>query len=160
MVRKARACLKASSRSALYKLHRRYPDRAHRILIIDDEAAIRESLETLLMLEGYNVDTAPEGESGLDRTSTAQSYDLVLLDLALPGKNGLEVLPRIRERHPATAGHHDHRLRNGDNVVDAIRAGAQNFVQKPWDNEKLLADIRAAIARTAPKKKTSSSSAP
>ena len=66
---------------------------AHRILIIDDEAGIRESLETLLGLEGYAVDTAPDGEAGLN-TIGQRSYDLVLLDLALPGMNGIEVLAR------------------------------------------------------------------
>ena len=59
------------------------PETAHRILIIDDEAGIRESLETLLSLEGYVVDTAIDGETGLD-TIGQRSYDLVLLDLALP----------------------------------------------------------------------------
>jgi DNA-binding NtrC family response regulator len=121
-------------------------DRAHRILIIDDEASIRESLETLLTLEGYNVETAPEGESGLDQIDRA-SYDLVLLDLALPGKNGLEVLHLIRDRHPALPVIMITAFGTVDNVVEAIRTGAQNFVQKPWDNEKLLADIRSAIAR-------------
>jgi DNA-binding NtrC family response regulator len=121
-------------------------DRAHRILIIDDEASIRESLETLLTLEGYNVDTKPEGESGLDQIDRA-SYDLVLLDLALPGKNGLEILHLIRERHPDLPVIMITAYGTVDNVVEAIRTGAQNFVQKPWDNEKLLADIRSAIAR-------------
>src|SRR5277367_972827 len=121
-------------------------ERAHRILIIDDEASIRESLETLLTLEGYNVETATEGESGLDQIDRA-SYDLVLLDLALPGKNGLEVLHLIRERHPDLPVIMITAFGSVDNVVEAIRTGAQNFVQKPWDNEKLLADIRSAIAR-------------
>jgi DNA-binding NtrC family response regulator len=121
-------------------------ERAHRILIIDDEASIRESLETLLTLEGYSVETAPEGESGLDRIDRS-SYDLVLLDLALPGKNGLEVLHLIRERNPDLPVIMITAYGTVDNVVEAIRSGAQNFVQKPWDNEKLLADIRSAIAR-------------
>jgi DNA-binding NtrC family response regulator len=121
-------------------------ERAHRILIIDDEASIRESLETLLTLEGYNVETATEGESGLDQIDRA-TYDLVLLDLALPGKNGLEVLHVIRERHPDLPVIMITAFGTVDNVVEAIRTGAQNFVQKPWDNEKLLADIRSAIAR-------------
>jgi DNA-binding NtrC family response regulator len=119
---------------------------AHRILIIDDEAAIRESLETLLSLEGYEVETAPDGEVGLERIEQ-YSYDLVLLDLALPGKNGIEVLGLIRQRQTALPVIMITAYGTVDNVVEAIHAGAQNFVQKPWDNEKLLADIRSAIAR-------------
>ena len=117
-----------------------------RILIIDDEAAIRESLETLLSLEGYAVEMALDGEEGLDRIEQ-NSYDLVLLDLALPGKNGLEVLQILRESQPALPVIMITAYGKVDNVVDAIRTGAQNFVQKPWDNEKLLADIRSAIGR-------------
>ena len=119
---------------------------SEQILIIDDEAAIRESLETLLALEGYAVETAVNGEEGLlaiERTA----YDLVLLDLALPGKNGLEILALIRERYPSLPVIMITAYGKVDNVVDAIRTGAQNFVQKPWDNEKLLADIRSAIGR-------------
>ena len=117
-----------------------------RILIIDDEAAIRESLETLLVLEGYAVEAAVNGEEGLVAIER-NAYDLVLLDLALPGKNGLEILGIIRERHPSLPVIMITAYGKVDNVVDAIRTGAQNFVQKPWDNEKLLADIRSAIGR-------------
>jgi DNA-binding NtrC family response regulator len=119
---------------------------AQRILIIDDEAAIRESLETLLSLEGYAVDTAENGEIGLERISE-QPFDLVLLDLALPGRNGIEILGSIRERNATLPVIMITAFGTVGNVVDAIRGGAQNFVQKPWDNEKLLADIRASIAR-------------
>ena len=122
------------------------PEIAQRILIIDDEAAIRESLETLLSLEGYTVETAVNGEAGLQRIEQA-AYDLVLLDLALPGKSGLEILPLIRERHASLPVIMITAFGTVNNVVDAMHAGAQNFVQKPWDNEKLLADIRSAIAR-------------
>ena len=118
----------------------------HTILIIDDEAAIRESLETLLALEGYRVDTAVDGEIGLDRIGQ-HAYDLVLLDLALPGRNGIEILASIRDRNPDLPVIMLTAYGTVDNVIDAIRGGAQNFVQKPWDNEKLLADIRSAIAR-------------
>ncbi|MBT9330778.1 sigma-54-dependent transcriptional regulator [Paracidobacterium acidisoli] len=119
---------------------------AQRILIIDDEAAIRESLETLLSLEGYEVETAPDGEAGLEHIEQ-HSYDLVLLDLALPGRNGLEVLGLIRQRQATLPVIMITAYGTVDNVVEAIQNGAQNFVQKPWDNEKLLADIRSAIAR-------------
>ena len=118
----------------------------HKILVIDDEAALRESIETLLTLEGYLVESAPDGEAGLEKIDRG-AYDLVLLDLALPGKNGIEILAIIREKHPDLPVIMITAFGTVDNVIDAIRAGAQNFIQKPWDNEKLLADIRSAIAR-------------
>jgi DNA-binding NtrC family response regulator len=117
-----------------------------RILIIDDEAAIRESLETLLTLEGFAVSIVGDGPSGLDLLSRNE-YDLLLLDLALPGESGIELLPRITEMQPNLPVIMITAYGTVGNVVDAIRAGAENFVQNPWDNEKLLADIRTAIAR-------------
>jgi DNA-binding NtrC family response regulator len=117
-----------------------------RILVIDDEAAIRDSLEVLLTLEGYNVKMASDGDQGL-RILELDNFDLILLDLALPGRTGLELLPLIKDRQPETPVIMITAYGTVDNVVEAIRAGAENFVQKPWDNEKLLADIRSAVAR-------------
>jgi DNA-binding NtrC family response regulator len=117
-----------------------------RILIIDDEAAIRDSLETLLTLEGFRVDLASDGFSGLDQL-TRSTYDLLLLDLALPGESGIDLLPRIKSLVPDLPVIMITAYGTVGNVVDAIRAGASNFVQKPWDNEKLLADIRVAIGK-------------
>src|SRR4051812_40230361 len=70
-----------------------------RILIIDDEASIRESLETMLMLEGFAVTLAQDGPSGMEQLSRNE-YDLLLLDLALPGESGMDLLPRIIEMYP------------------------------------------------------------
>ncbi|HEY5212953.1 MAG TPA: sigma-54 dependent transcriptional regulator [Acidobacteriaceae bacterium] len=117
-----------------------------RILIIDDEAAIRDSLETLLTLEGFRVDLASDGFTGLDQL-TRTTYDLLLLDLALPGESGIDLLPRIKSLVPDLPVIMITAYGTVGNVVDAIRAGASNFVQKPWDNEKLLADIRVAIGK-------------
>ncbi len=117
-----------------------------RILIIDDEDAIRESLDTLLTLEGFSVNAAVDGPAGLELLSRSE-YDLLLLDLALPGQSGIDLLPRIVEMQPNLPVIMITAYGTVGNVVDAIRAGAENFVQKPWDNEKLLADIRAAIGR-------------
>ena len=117
-----------------------------RILIIDDESGIRDSLETLLTLEGFSVDLAPDGSAGLDLL-TRHSYDLLLLDLALPGESGLDLLPRIKSLAPELPIIMITAYGTVGNVVDAIRAGASNFIQKPWDNEKLLADIRSAIGK-------------
>jgi DNA-binding NtrC family response regulator len=69
------------------------------VLIIDDEAAIRESLETLLELEGYGVESAASGEEGLARIGE-RSFDLVLLDLALPDRNGMDLLAEIHLQDP------------------------------------------------------------
>ena len=117
-----------------------------RLLIIDDEPSIRESLETLLTLEGFDVTLAPDGVKGIDILSRDE-FDLLLLDLALPGESGIDLLPRITAMHPNLPVIMITAFGTVGNVVDAVRAGAENFIQKPWDNEKLLADIRSAIAR-------------
>ena len=116
------------------------------ILIVDDEAAIRESLETLLAIEGYNVEAARTAEEGLAMLA-ASPRDLVLLDFALPDRNGLEVLDEIRQRDPGLPVIMITAYGTVENAVKAIQAGATNFIQKPWDNEKLLADVRASISR-------------
>src|SRR6478609_9254579 len=120
------------------------PSAAGSVLIIDDEAEIRESLQTLLEMEGFEVNTAESGEEGLAQMAE-RTFDLVLLDLALPGRDGMEILSEIHA--------HDSQLPvimitaygTVENAVRAMQAGAANFVQKPWDNEKLLADVRAAV---------------
>lgn len=116
------------------------------ILIIDDEMAIRESLQTLLEMEDYLVDTAETGEEGLNKIAE-QPYDLILLDLALPDRNGLEILRDIRDRDPSLSVILITAYGTVENAVLAMQGGAANFIQKPWDNEKLLADVRAAVAR-------------
>src|SRR5271165_6672136 len=122
------------------------PPSAGRILIIDDEAEIRESLETLLQLEGYTVVVAGTGNDGLAQIGE-RSFDVVLLDLALPDKNGMDVLSEIRLLHPEQAVIMITAYGTVENAVRAMQSGATNFIQKPWDNEKLLADVRAAVAR-------------
>ncbi|MGI9103966.1 MAG: sigma-54-dependent transcriptional regulator [Terriglobales bacterium] len=116
------------------------------ILIVDDEASIRESLETLLDMEGFTVLTAATGEEGLARMAE-QPLDLVLLDFALPDRNGLEILRDIRDRDPDLGVIMITAYGTVENAVAAMQAGATNFIQKPWDNEKLLADVRAVVAR-------------
>src|SRR5215469_7917698 len=116
------------------------------VLIIDDEAEIRESLETLLQLEGYEVESAPDGEAGLVKLGE-RPCDLVLLDLALPDRNGLDLLPEIRAIDPQLSVIMITAYGTVEDAVRAMQSGAANFLQKPWDNEKLLADVRAAVAR-------------
>jgi DNA-binding NtrC family response regulator len=116
------------------------------ILIVDDEAAIRESLQTLLELEGYAVELSGSGEEGLAHMAD-RAFDLVLLDFALPDRNGLEIMTEVRDRDPSANIIMITAYGTVENAVKAMQAGAVNFIQKPWDNEKLLADIRTAIAR-------------
>ncbi len=116
------------------------------VLIIDDEAEIRESLQTLLEMEGYEVEVAASGEEGTSRLGD-RPFDLVLLDLALPDCNGIDLLRELRGQAPQVAVIIITAYGTVENAVRAMQSGAVNFVQKPWDNEKLLADVRAAIAR-------------
>ena len=116
------------------------------VLIIDDEAAIRESLETLLELEGYSVESAATGDEGLARIGD-RPFDLVLLDLALPDRNGIDLLAELHVHDPQLSVIMITAYGTVENAVKAMQAGATNFVQKPWDNEKLLADVRIAVGR-------------
>jgi DNA-binding NtrC family response regulator len=116
------------------------------VLIIDDEAAIRESLETLLELEGYSVESAATADQGLVRIGE-RPFDLVLLDLALPDRNGLDLLAELHAHDPQLSVIMITAYGTVENAVKAMQVGATNFVQKPWDNEKLLADVRIAVGR-------------
>jgi DNA-binding NtrC family response regulator len=122
------------------------PNPAGSVLIIDDEAEIRESLRTLLEIEGYEVDAAASGEEGLARIGE-RAFDLILLDLALPDRNGLDLLAEVREQNASLAVIMITAYGTVENAVRAMQSGAVNFIQKPWDNEKLVADVRAAVAR-------------
>ena len=118
-----------------------------RILVIDDEADIRESLETLLELEGYAVDLAPDGGSGLKRLESA-GYDLILLDLMMPDRSGMEVLREVRERDGETPIFMITAYGSVEVAVSAMKAGANYYFSKPWDNDKLLAEIDLVITRS------------
>jgi DNA-binding NtrC family response regulator len=128
------------------ELDRDRPASAGAVLIVDDEAAICESLQTLLEFEGYSVEVAGDGREGLTRIAE-RPFDLVLLDFALPERNGVEVLRDIRERDAELPVIMITAYGTVENAVNAMQAGATNFIQKPWDNEKLLADVRTAVGR-------------
>src|SRR5215831_6344116 len=118
-----------------------------RILVIDDEADIRESLDALLTLEGkYVVDLASNATEGI-RKMESGSYDLVLLDLMMPDKSGMEVLDEIRPRDPETPIFMITAYGSIEVAVQALKRGANDYFSKPWDNEKLLIEIERMIAR-------------
>jgi DNA-binding NtrC family response regulator len=116
-----------------------------RVLIIDDEVEIRESLELLLSMEGYEVDLAVDGFEG-ERKFDLRAYDLVLLDLMMPGKSGMEVLRDIRDRDRHTPIFMITAYGTLEAAVQAVKLGANDYLSKPWDNDKLLIEIDRAIA--------------
>ncbi|MDX2152505.1 MAG: sigma-54 dependent transcriptional regulator [Bryobacteraceae bacterium] len=117
-----------------------------RILIVDDEADIRESLEALLEMENYRVDLAPNATDGLRKLENGV-YDLVLLDLMMPDKSGLEVLDEVRARDLETPIFMITAYGSVEIAVQAIKSGANDYFSKPWDNEKLLIEIDRMIAK-------------
>jgi len=126
--------------------HQDPPQHRGRILIVDDEADIRESLETLLSLEGYSIEEAPNATEGL-RKMEQVNYDLVLLDLMMPDRSGMEVLKEVRERDTETPICMITAYGSVEVAVEALKNGAQDYFSKPWDNEKLLLEIERLIAR-------------
>lgn len=120
------------------------PDLKGSLLVIDDEPGIRESLEALLTDEGYAVELAATGEAGL-RLLDRKPVDLVLLDVMLPDRSGLDVLREIRASNPALAIVMITAYGSVENAVAAMRNGATNYVTKPWDNQRLLAEISMLV---------------
>ena len=117
-----------------------------RILVVDDEADIRESLQDLLSGEGYQIETASNGAEGL-RKMERRGYDLVLLDLMMPDRSGMEVLAEVRQRDPETPIFLITAYGSIEVAVNALKAGANDYFSKPWDNEKLLIEIERMIGK-------------
>src|SRR3954471_11656480 len=118
------------------------------VLVVDDEPAIRESLERALALEGYAVSLASDGEQALERLAES-AVDATVLDIAMPGIDGIEVCRRMRragDRSPVLM------LTARDAVsdrVDGLDAGADDYLVKPFDLGELKARIRALLRRAA-----------
>ncbi len=114
------------------------------ILVVDDEPGVRNALTGVLRDEGYDVEVAESGEGCLDRTTRA-IFDVILLDIWLPGIDGLVTLERLRDRQVDSAiimisGHG-----NIESAVRAIRAGANDFIEKPLSLEKTVLSVANAL---------------
>jgi DNA-binding NtrC family response regulator len=118
-----------------------------RILIVDDEEAIRESLEALLDLEGYETRSVGTGGEGIAALSD-EVFDLVLLDLMLPDRDGIEVVEEIRRTNTQTPILMLTAYGTLENAVTAIKGGANDFLTKPWNNDKLLLEIEQTIKQS------------
>jgi two-component system response regulator MprA len=121
---------------------------AMRVLVVDDERAVRDSLRRALQLEGYDVELAADGEEALERFAQNGEPDAVVLDILMPKMDGLEVCRRLRRE--------GHRLPvlmltardEVENRVAGLDAGADDYVTKPFALEELLARLRALLRRT------------
>src|SRR6202522_564493 len=114
------------------------------ILVVDDEIEIREGLEALLTSESFQVTLAETGEAGLQKLED-QPFDLMLLDVSLPDRNGLELLREIRRRDPQLSVILITAFGSIDMARAAFKGGAQDFITKPWSNDELIAQISLAI---------------
>src|SRR4051794_21605780 len=114
------------------------------ILVVDDEAGVRGSLGGILADEGYLVETAESGEQALALLERGR-FDLMLLDVWLPGMDGLETLSRVKAMEPelpvvVISGHG-----NIETAVPAVRLGARDFVEKPLSLEKTLLVVKNTL---------------
>jgi DNA-binding NtrC family response regulator len=114
------------------------------ILVIDDEIEIREGLEALLTSENFQVTLAETGAAGLKKLED-NPFDLMLLDVSLPDRNGLELLREIRLRDPQLSIILITAYGSIDMARAAFKGGAQDFITKPWSNDELVAQVSVAI---------------
>jgi len=114
---------------------------------VEDEEAIREGLIDVLVFHGYDVDTAAEGPEGLDKALTGR-FDLILLDIMLPGMDGYEICDRIRaeDRHQPiimlTAKSSD------EEIIHGLKLGADDYVPKPFSIQQLVLRVEAVLRRS------------
>jgi FixJ family two-component response regulator len=117
-----------------------------RLLIIDDEAHIRQMMRLTLEAAGYDVDEAGTGEDGLARFGDGKQHTAVLLDQKMPGIDGLQTLRQLKERVPGVCVVMVTAFASIELAVDAMRLGATDFLRKPMTPEALRAAVAAAIA--------------
>ncbi len=118
-----------------------------RILVVDDDHAIAEMVGIVLRGKGFDVVTAPDGASALDAFDRV-GPDLVLLDLMLPGMDGIEVCRELRRRSGVPVIMLTARSDTSD-VVEGLEAGADDYLTKPFEPDELVARIRARVRRAA-----------
>ena len=120
-----------------------------RVLVVEDERKLAQVIATALQAEHYDVVVAPNGEDGFFRAN-AELFDLVVLDLMLPGRNGLEILQTLRQRHIDTPVLILTARDGVDDRVLGLDLGADDYLVKPFALPELLARIRALLRRGRP----------
>jgi two-component system, OmpR family, KDP operon response regulator KdpE len=119
-----------------------------RVLVVDDDSGLTRALAINLRARGYDVDTAPDGSSGL-ATAATRPPDLVILDLGLPDIDGVEVVRGLRGWSSTPILVLSARLTQAQKVA-ALDAGADDYITKPFGMDELLARVRAALRRAGP----------
>jgi DNA-binding response OmpR family regulator len=117
-----------------------------KMLIVDDEAHIRQMMRLTLEAAGYEVDEAANGEDGLARFGNGRDFAAVLLDQKMPGIDGLQTLRRIKERVPEACVVIVTAFASIDLAVEAMRLGATDFLRKPMTPDMLRGAVAAALA--------------
>jgi DNA-binding NtrC family response regulator len=121
----------------------------YRILVMDDESTVCEACHEALAIEGYMVDTVLSGEEGLQTLQT-NTYDIILLDLKMPGMSGLEVLAKVKEIAPKA----DVVMMTGyatvESAVEAMKLGAIDYIKKPFTNRELSDKILQVLEKKGP----------
>jgi CheY-like chemotaxis protein len=120
-----------------------------RILVVDDEENLRRTMSMALETEGYEVSTAADGPEGVRRFRERKGWDLILLDQRMPGMDGLEVLGRIREIDPEARVVMVTAYATIELAVEAMRAGATDFLRKPFTPDVLRGAVRGALTADA-----------
>jgi two-component system, OmpR family, response regulator MprA len=121
-----------------------------RVLVVDDERAVRDSLRRALELEGYEVELAADGAEALYRLESNGQPDAVILDVLMPGVDGLEVSRRLRSKGNTVPILMLTARTEVENRVAGLDAGADDYLAKPFALEELLARLRALLRRMAP----------
>ncbi|MBU1751696.1 MAG: response regulator, partial [Chloroflexi bacterium] len=116
-----------------------------RILVVDDEPALVRLCAELLVEAGYQAQPAYGGRQALDRLEQ-ERFDLLLLDLKMPGVDGLTVLRRAAELYPGVTAVIMTSHGSRKNAIDALRVGARDFLLKPFDSDELLEAVGKALA--------------
>src|SRR6185312_16268881 len=122
-----------------------------RILVVEDNHRLSNSLKMNLAHEGYSVDTAYDGQEGQDFAELTP-YDLIVLDILLPGKDGLEVCRELRRRRISTPILLLTARDSVDDRVQGLDCGADDYLVKPFAMNELLARLRALLRRESPRK--------
>jgi len=119
--------------------------RANQVLVVEDEAVVVASVQKILGSEGFAVEAAGSAEEAMQKLQTG-GYGIILIDIVLPGVSGLQLTEILRKSHPRAITITFSGLATRENVIEALRCGAFDFIPKPFSFEELLGAVKRAAA--------------